>query len=151
SQATTLRARQQLVPAHTSAHHAIAGMAAMYDGMAALLARDEDFDVAAVEAAAAAMDASLIAERAAIALERASLRRSDPTYAVASQVMDTRTAFASANERARNELRAAAQAARAGTSTMRSRDAHVVVLGELEYEYQRLGRQQMDLMAQLTR
>lgn len=151
SQATMLRARQQLVPADTSPYHAMGGMVAMYDGLVALLASDADFDAAAVEAAAVALDASLAAERAAILRERASLRRSDPDYAVAVEVMEARAAFADVNERARNELRTAAQAARAGSSTTRSRDAHVVVLAELEYEYQRIARRQLELHARLVR
>lgn len=151
SQATMLRARQQLIPPDTSQYHAVSGMLAMYEGLAALLASDADFDVAAVEAAAAALDASLAAERAAISRERASLRRSDPDYAAAIEVMDARAAFSDINERARNELRTAAQAARAGNSTMRNRDAHVVALSELEYEYQRIARRQMELYARLVR
>jgi hypothetical protein len=151
SQATMLRARQQLFPATTSVHHAIAGMAAMYDGMAALMPSDKDFDVAALDAAVAALDASLMAERAALALERATIRRSDPDYAIAMEIMETRTMFSDVNERARNELRGAAEAARAGASSVASRDQNIVALGQLEQEYQRIARRQIELQARLIR
>ncbi|MBC7767270.1 MAG: hypothetical protein H7124_00635 [Phycisphaerales bacterium] len=151
AQATSLRARQRLIPVTSSAHHAVGGMAVMYDGMLALMADDQEFNVGALDAAASALDATLIAQGAALALERVSVRGSDPNYALLSQLMETRARFVRANERARDTLRAAAREGHAGASTEANRMEHIRVLAELEYEYQAISVRQMELYAQLTR
>ena len=150
SQATMLRARQRLVPAASSTYHRVGSMAAMYDGMAALLAAEKDFDVAAVEAAAASLDRSLAADRAAQIVERASVPRRDPNYDLAMQIFDARVDFANVCEHARNILAAAVQEAHAGTSTEDTRFAHIDELGRIEYEMQELNRRQVELYARLV-
>lgn len=151
TQATSLRARQQILPATSSSYHAVGGMAAMYDGMAALMPVDADFDVAQIDAAASALDAALIGQRAGLFLERASVPASDPNHGLIMQVLDAREDFVRANERARDILRTASREAHAGASTDITRVEHIRVLGELEYEYQSISRRQIELTGRLAR
>lgn len=151
SQAMMLRGRMPMLPSTSSAYHTVAGMAYMYDGMAALLPDDADFRVADVEAAAAGMDSALIAQRAATFLERASLNRADPNYGVYMQLIEHRERSAGVSERARDRLRMAVSEARAGRSNETNRLNHIQFLGELEYEYQAIARAQLQLQDGLSR
>ncbi len=146
AQATTLRARQQLLAPTSSAYHTVAGMASMYDGMASVGGANPD--LAGLESAAEALRGSIIAERAALFLERSSTRH--PNTAVLAELMQTREQFITANERARAILLAAAQEVRAGTYSEQSGLEFLRSLGMLELEYQRISRRQMELHAILA-
>ncbi len=150
SQAGMLRARQQLVRSTDSTYWVLAAMAHLYDGLAVIMPSDATFDRTALDPVVSGLSQTLVGHRAAVAAERATLSERDPDYRTHVEIVAVRQRMLEANERLHRVLSAAAQEARAGQSTEITRAEHMRLLGELEYEFQGLSRQQIDLFAQLT-
>lgn len=148
SQATTLRARQQLVEATTSTYHAVGGMASMYDGMAAFGGAEPD--LAALESAIAGLRSSIIAQRAALSMERAMLADAHPNRAAIAELLQTREQFADTSDRALSALAQVAQDIRSGAYNEDLALEYLRTLGLIELEYQRLARRQIEIYALLS-
>jgi len=148
AQATTLRARQQLLDPATSTYHTVSGMASMYDGMAAI--GGSEADLPALESAINSIRASLIAERAALALERITLANAHPNRAAIADLIQTRDQYAATNEQVMRAMNAAAQDIRSGAYNDEVSLEHLRALGLLELEYQRLAQRQIEIYALLS-
>lgn len=148
-QAITLRARQATIPQANPAYHTITAMAAMYDGMAALIGDGQSSDSIVLDRAADTVDQAITQYRSSIAVQAASAHPG-VSSAQWQTYFSTLNRIIATDQGVAQVLRIAAQEVRAGTSTFDIRMNHLGELSVFEDQYQQNGRDLINLASQMA-